>query len=69
MTSRIRDLARFPAVGKLTVVGIALGTAFWLADSAIVALAFGEGTLLAQLLSPGPREIWIGALFSFCCPS
>jgi diguanylate cyclase (GGDEF)-like protein/PAS domain S-box-containing protein len=44
-------------VARLSLVGLMLGAALWVGDSAIDAFAFGEGTFRQQLTSPALPEL------------
>ena len=44
-------------VARLSLVGLLLGAALWVGDSAIDAFAFGEGTFRQQLTSPATPEL------------
>jgi PAS domain S-box-containing protein len=43
----------------LVGIGLGLGLAFWILESAVHAWILGEGSLLTQIFSPEPHEAWM----------
>ena len=44
---------------KFIWIGVSLGAFFWVAESAVHTLIFHEGSILHQIHSPAPHEIWM----------
>ncbi len=53
--------ARFPFVGSMTWLGVALAVVFYVADSLLDAYAFGAGRFPTLLYDVEPEEFWLRA--------
>lgn len=53
---------RYKMKHKVILIGIGLAALWWISESSIHAFLFHEGTLIEQIFSPAPHELWIRSL-------
>ena len=57
-----QNTSRMSMADKPILVGIGLAALYWILEAAIHVFIFHEGTLIKQILSPGPHELWMRSI-------